>query len=54
MTLEIKLLSVTHRTYLWLKLVFDVITGQLQVTEKRLLGIIDRLPETVEMAYTAI
>jgi hypothetical protein len=54
MTLEIKLLSVTHRTYLWLKLVFGVITEQLQVTEKRLLGITDGLPETVEMAYTAI
>lgn len=54
MTLEAKLLGVAHRTYLWLKLVFDVITEQLQVTEKRLVGIVDRLPETVEKAYTAI
>lgn len=54
MTLEAKLLGVAHRTYLWLKLVFDVITEELQVTEKRLLGIVDGLPETVEKAYTAI
>ncbi len=54
LSLEKKLMSVTNRTYLWLKLIFDVITKQLEVTKKRLLRIVDTLPDTVEKAYTAI
>lgn len=53
-SLEKKLLSVTHRTYLWLKLIFDLIPKQVQVTEKRLMRVIDTLPDTVDKAYTAI
>jgi len=53
-SLEKKLLSVPHRTYLWLELIFDLIPKQLQVTEKRLLKMIDTLPDTVSKAYTAI
>ena len=54
MSLQKKLLSVANRTYLWLKLIFDVILNQLQVTEKRLLAAINTLPDTVDKAYTAI
>ena len=53
-SLEKKLLSVTHCTYLWLTLILDVINNQLQVTEKRLRRIIDTLPDTIDNAYTAI
>ena len=49
-----RLLGVTHRTYLWLILITDVIYKQLAVTEKSLLRVIDRLPETIDEAYNAI
>ena len=52
LSLEKALLSVTHRTYLWLKLIFEVIRNQLK--EKRLQRIIGTLPDTVDKAYGAI
>jgi hypothetical protein len=53
-SLENALLSIEHRTYLWLKLIFDVISSRLDVTKKRLLETIGKIPKTVEEAYVAI
>jgi ankyrin repeat protein len=53
-SLEGELLNVSHRTYLWLKLIFDVIRNRLDVTKRRLRGIIGTLPDTVDKAYEAI
>jgi ankyrin repeat domain-containing protein 50 len=53
-SLENELLRVTHRTYLWLKLIFEVIRNHLEVTEKKLRKIIGTIPNTVDKAYEAI
>ncbi|KAH0539023.1 hypothetical protein FGG08_004417 [Glutinoglossum americanum] len=53
-SLERELLKITHRTYLWLKLILEVIHRRLDVTEKRLHGIIGTIPDTVDKAYGAI
>ena len=52
--LELGLFSMTHRTYLWLKLIFEVIRNELSLTQQRLQRIIDTLPTTIEQAYEAI
>ncbi len=57
--LEQKLISIPHRTYLWLHLILEVIILRQDhlragVTKKNLEAVIDSIPETVEDAYTAI
>jgi hypothetical protein len=49
-SLEGELLSMTHRTYLWLKLVLDVIRSEIGVTKKKLKLIMGTLPTTVDQA----
>jgi hypothetical protein len=53
-SLEKALLNIEHRTYLWLELIFEVISQRLGVTEKTLLGAIGTIPNTVGDAYEAI
>jgi ankyrin repeat domain-containing protein 50 len=52
--LEENLLNITHRTYLWLKLIFEVIYNQLKITKKTLRQSVGIIPETVNDAYEAI
>jgi ankyrin repeat protein len=52
--LEYELLAMTHRTYLWLKLIVDVIRDEICVTKKTLKRVIGALPATVDQAYEAI
>ena len=52
--LQDELLAMEHRTYLWLKLMVDVIRGELEPTKNRLKGVINTLPATVDQAYEAI
>ena len=55
LSLQNDLLAMTHRTYLWLKLVLEVIRNRLDVTtEKRLRKIVGIIPDTVDKAYEAI
>ena len=49
--LERKLLSITHRTYLWLHLVVEEVRSSLKRTPDRIREIIDSIPEKVEDAY---
>jgi hypothetical protein len=44
----------THRTYLWLKLILEVIRDEIDPTSKKLKQIISALPGTVDQAYEAI
>ena len=54
-SLQNDLLAMTHRTYLWLKLVLEVICNRLDATtEKRLRKIVGTIPDTVDKAYEAI
>ena len=53
-TLEHELLGMQHRTYLWLKLIFEVIQNEIGLTKTKLKRIIDTLPATVDHAYEAI
>ena len=53
-TLEDGLLSTTHRTYLWLKLIVEVIRDEIGFTKNKLKQIIGTLPATVDQAYEAI
>ncbi|KAF7938823.1 uncharacterized protein EAE98_001161 [Botrytis deweyae] len=52
--LKEKLLSMEHRTYLWLRLIFEVLEQQLKTTKNYLLEVIEKLPGTVDDAYEAI
>jgi len=52
--LQSKLLSITHRTYLWIKLVFDLLRDEINLTKKKLNHIIDHLPSTIDQVYEAI
>jgi ankyrin repeat protein len=52
--LEKELLAKTHRTYLWLKLILEVIQEEFSPTTKRLKQITSALPSTVDEAYEAI
>jgi hypothetical protein len=53
-SLEKALLKIEYRTYLWLKLIFEVISQRLGVTEGKLLETIGTIPNTVGEAYEAI
>ncbi|ERF73160.1 hypothetical protein EPUS_03001 [Endocarpon pusillum Z07020] len=50
-TLKEKLLSITHRTYLWLHLVIEEVRSSLERTPKGIIGIIASIPNTVEDVY---
>lgn len=52
--LERWLLKTKHRTYLWVRLVFDVIENSFAGTWNGFHEIIRKLPDTVNNAYTAI
>ena len=52
--LERELLGMKHRTYLWLKLILDLIQDEVSPTTKRLKRITGTLPSTVHEAYEAI
>ncbi|KAJ6256012.1 hypothetical protein Dda_9306 [Drechslerella dactyloides] len=53
--LEASLLKMTHRTYLYLKLIFEVIRNRFDATtEKRMRGILEQMPKTVDKAYEEI
>ncbi|EPE03575.1 ankyrin repeat protein [Ophiostoma piceae UAMH 11346] len=52
--LEKKLLSIEHRTYLWVYLVFDHLKNGFKKTEKGIEAAIDTLPENVNQAYQQI
>ena len=52
--LEMELLGMKHRTYLWLKLILEVIKDEVSPTTKRLKRITGTLPSTVDEAYEAI
>ncbi|KAI9765965.1 MAG: hypothetical protein M1840_006972, partial [Geoglossum simile] len=52
--LERRLSSMPHRTYLWLKLILEVIRSRTSVTQMRIKEIVSNLPTTVETAYEAI
>jgi hypothetical protein len=43
-----------RRTYLWLKLIVDVIKDGISLAEKKLKRIIGTLPTTVDQAYEAM
>jgi ankyrin repeat protein len=53
-TLEEELSRVEHRTYLWLRLIVEVIRDEIVLTKRRLKQIVDTIPTTVEHAYEAI
>ncbi|KAJ5371988.1 hypothetical protein N7517_003994 [Penicillium concentricum] len=53
-TLETELLSMTHRTYLWATLVFDILYRTIRPTSRKLKDIVRSLPPTVDKAYEAI
>jgi hypothetical protein len=53
-TLERELLGMEHRTYLWLKLILEVIRDEIGPTSKRLKQITGSLPGMVDQAYEAI
>ena len=53
-TVEKELSSMTHRTYLWLTLILNVIRNEIGLTKKKLQRIVGTIPETVEQAYEAI
>jgi ankyrin repeat protein len=52
--LEIELLGMTHRTYLWLTLIFDIIRKMIRPTSRKLKAVVSNLPSTVYEAYEAI
>jgi ankyrin repeat domain-containing protein 50 len=53
--LEKELLKITHRTYLWLKIIVDMIRNDPNVTtEKRLQKAVGSLPKTLHDAYESI
>ena len=49
-----KLKSITHRTYLWLHLVLDILKAAPRGTERRFDKVIDHLPDSVNKAYRRI
>jgi hypothetical protein len=52
--LEHELLNMDHRTYLWLKLIIEVIRKEISLTKTKLKQIIGTLPATVDEAYESI
>jgi len=53
-TLKEALISVKNRTYLWITLIFNVVSESLKVTQKSISTIVSTLPTTVDKAYEAI
>ena len=53
-SLQDNLLSIPHRTYLWLYLTFDSIEKKLELTKTDIAVITRTIPKDVEEAYTAI
>ncbi|MCJ1432221.1 hypothetical protein MMC27_001577 [Xylographa pallens] len=53
-SLRDNLLSIPHRTYLWLYLTFDTIEKGLELTKSDIAVITRTIPKNVEEAYTAI
>ncbi|CAG8253715.1 unnamed protein product [Penicillium nalgiovense] len=49
-----QLLLISHRTYLWVTLIFDVIENSISYTNARVQEIIHTLPKTVDEAYENI
>jgi ankyrin repeat protein len=49
-----ELLAMENRTYLWLKLIVDVIREEIDTSKSRLKRIVHTLPVTVDQAYEAI
>ncbi|KAF7902693.1 hypothetical protein EAF00_002596 [Botryotinia globosa] len=54
LVIEEKLWSMEHRTYLWLRLIFEVLEQQLKTTKNCLLDVIGKLPGTGDDEYEAI
>ena len=52
--LESELLGTAHWTYLWLKLILEVIHDEIGITKKKLRRITGTLPSTIDQAYDAI
>jgi ankyrin repeat protein len=52
--LEIELLRIANRTYLWLTLIFEIIRKTIRPTSRKLKAVISTLPSTVDKAYEAI
>ena len=52
--LQTELLKIKHRTYLWVKLILEIIYSGLDMTEKRFREIVSTMPDTVDKAYEAI
>ena len=46
--------SMTHRTYLWLHLIKDVIQNSLETSKGRLMSLVHKVPDTVNKAYESI
>jgi hypothetical protein len=53
-TLEAELLRTTHRTYLWLTLILDIVRETARPTSRKLKAVINNLPSTVHKAYESI
>ncbi|MCJ1384636.1 hypothetical protein MMC17_007754, partial [Xylographa soralifera] len=53
-SLQDNLLSIPHRTYLWLYLTFDTIEKKLELTKDDIAVIAKTIPKNVEEAYTTI
>jgi len=49
-----RLLLIQHSTYLWVTLVFDEIRRALRKSKKSLVGLINKLPQTVSDACEAL
>ncbi|KAJ5614152.1 hypothetical protein N7528_007806 [Penicillium herquei] len=49
-----QLLSIPHRTYLWLKLIFEFIQGELSLKAKTIRQITGLIPDSLEETYNAI
>ncbi|KAF1817296.1 hypothetical protein P152DRAFT_463500 [Eremomyces bilateralis CBS 781.70] len=52
--LETELLTICHRTYLRVTLIFDIIRKMIRPTSRKLKAVISGLPSTVDEAYEAI
>jgi ankyrin repeat protein len=53
-TLEQELLRMEHHTYLWLKLILDLIRDEISLTKRKLKQIVSAIPATLDQAYEAI
>ena len=53
-SLQDRLLEIPYKTYLWLHLVFDSIENTIDITEDSIGDVLDKIPESVNKAYTAL